>query len=135
MALRLFSAAAVATVIAGCASVRPVTRPDHFISARHPKQLWVTQVDGKQWWLVNPRVEGDQVVGWARCRQEREVTVPLADAQLVEAKQMDHGRTALAAGFALVAGGMFLHYVTRATSASVGRCDPNNPFGNSADCY
>jgi hypothetical protein len=134
MEIRKAIAAMLVGSAIGCASVQPVRHPDQFIPAKRPKQLWVTQADGKEWWLVNPRVNGDEVVGWARGRNEREVSVPLADAQLVQARQIDRGKTALAAGFALVAGGMFLHFVTRATSERInGGCDAAYPF--STDCY
>ena len=134
MEIRKAIAAMLVGSAIGCASVQPVRHPDQFIPAKRPKQLWVTQTDGKEWWLVNPRVNGDEVVGWARGRNEREVSVPLADAQLVQARQIDRGKTALAAGFALVAGGMFLHFVTRATSERInGGCDAAYPF--STDCY
>jgi len=134
MEIRKALAAVLVGSVIGCASIQPVQRPDQCIAAKRPKQLWVTQADGKEWWLVNPRVNGDEVVGWARGRNEREVSVPLAGAQLVQARQIDRGKTALAAGFALVAGGMFFHFVTKATSARInGGCDSAYPY--SADCY
>ena len=134
MDIRKALAAVLVGSVIGCASVQRVQHPDQFIASKRPKQLWVTQSDGKEWWLVNPRVSGGQVVGWARGRMEREVRVPLSEAQIVEARQIDRGKTAVAAGFALVAGGMFLHFATRATSARVnGGCDAAYPY--STDCY
>jgi hypothetical protein len=132
MRRRITTTALLASTLIGCATVRTVDRPDAFIASKHPKELWLTRVDGKELLLVQPRIEGNEVVGWARGRVEEQVRVPLSETEYVAARQLSSTRTALAVGLGVVAGGLFLHAVTRGAGGIPG-C--GNPFPNSpADC-
>jgi hypothetical protein len=118
----------------GCATVQPVRYPAEFIPEKHPKQVWLTREDGKEFLLVNPRVEDEEVVGWARGRREQEVRVPLEETARVRARQTHWTRTALVAGLGLVSGGLFLYSVSRDAHGTVRTCDSNSPTGG-GQCY
>jgi len=126
--------AVLAGSVLGCATVQPVSHPADFIPEKHPKQVWLTREDGKEFLLVNPRLEGDEVVGWARGRREREVRVALEETSRVSARQTHWTRTALVAGLGVLGGGLFLYAVSRDASKPQNLCDSAYPVG-AGQCY
>jgi cytochrome c-type biogenesis protein CcmH/NrfG len=105
MVVRSLTVAALVATTA-CYSIRPVLNAREFIQAKQPQRVWVVNNANESYVLNTPRVEGDNIVG-LRLNSGDEVTIPLGQAQLVEAKQRDKKKT-LVAGLVLgaVVGGV-----------------------------
>lgn len=101
-----------------CYSIRPVLNARDFIPAKRPDRVWVVNNANESYVLTAPRVEGDNIVG-TRLNSNIEVTIPLGQAQLVEARQRDRGKT-LAVGVILgVVGAGTLYLVATAGNGTV----------------
>lgn len=98
MVVRSLTVAALVATTA-CYSIRPVINAREFIQASRPQRVWVVNNANESYVLNSPRVEGDNIVG-LRLNSGDEVTIPLGQAQLVEAKQRDKKKT-LAVGLIL----------------------------------
>lgn len=105
MVVRSLTVAALVATTA-CYSIKPVVNAREFIQASRPQRVWVVNNANESYVLNTPRVEGDNIVG-LRLNSGDEVTIPLGQAQLVEAKQRDKSKT-LVAGLVLgaVVGGV-----------------------------
>ena len=101
-----------------CYSIKPVLNARDFIPAKRPDRVWVVNNANESYVLTAPRVEGDNIVG-TRVNSNIEVTIPLGQAQLVEARQRDKGKT-LAVGVILgVVGAGTLYLVANAGNGTV----------------
>jgi hypothetical protein len=91
----------------GCTVVRPVSQPAQYIPQNNPDVVVVVYKDRSQVPVVQPRMNGDTLVGtWAGLGEP--VVVPMDQVERIEARQKDKKRTTL-----LIAG------VTAATVAGV----------------
>jgi hypothetical protein len=118
MVVRLLTAAALLGT-AACTSVKPVLNAREFIPANRPARVWVVNTQNESYVLTAPRVEGDNIVGMLLNSGE-EMSIPIAKAQVVEARQRDQKKT-LIMGVVLgsvVGGVVFL-------AASSGNSDPD----------
>lgn len=80
---------------AACYTVRPVANIREFIPAKQPARVWVVNQSNESYILTSPRVEGDNIVG-RLLNSSEEMSIPLGQAQLVEAKQKDQKKTLIA---------------------------------------
>ena len=108
-----------------CYSIKPVLNARDFIPANRPARVWVVNNANETYVLSAPRVEGDNIVG-TRVNSNIEVTIPLGQAQLVEARQRDKGKT-LAVGVILGVVGAGTIYLV--ASAGNGNVDPGTYTG------
>lgn len=118
MVVRILTAAALLST-AACTSIRPVLNAREFIPANQPKRLWVVNNQNESYVFTSPRLEGDNIVG-VLLNSNQEMTIPLAKAQIVEARQRDKKKT-LVMGIVMgsvVGGVVFL-------AASAGNSDPD----------
>ena len=107
MVVRSVTAAALLAT-AACSSVKPVANAREFIPAHQPDRVWVVNTKNESYMLNQPRVSGDSIVG--TLNGGRVMKIPLANTQLVEAKQRDKGKTLAVAviGGVVAAGTIFL---------------------------
>src|SRR5688572_4280098 len=94
MVVRILSAAALLGTVA-CSSIQPVTNAREFIPANQPQRVWVVNQQNESYVIMSPRVEGDNIVG-TLMNSDQQMTIPIQNAQLVEAKQRDKKKTLLA---------------------------------------
>ena len=100
MVVRTLTALALLGTVA-CYSVKPVANIREFIPANNPQRVWVVNKSNESYILTAPRVEGEEIVG-RLLNSSEEMRIPVASAQLVEAKQRDKGKT-IAVGVLLAA--------------------------------
>lgn len=91
MLVRSLTALALLGTVA-CYTVRPVANIREFIPAKNPARVWVVNQSNESYVLTGPRLEGDEIVG-RLLNSSEEMRIPVASAQLVEAKQTDKGKT------------------------------------------
>src|SRR5213596_1568045 len=78
--------------ITGCMTPpRPLSSPAEFIPKQRPEEVWINQ-NGKSFVVLDPRIEGDALVGVAE-NGEDAVKYPLASLTQVSARQRDKGKT------------------------------------------
>jgi hypothetical protein len=117
--------------VAACSKMRPLPEPVPYMRAVRPAQIWVTPAGGLESVLLAPTLVGDSVLGWDEMGQQ--TMMPLADLELVRAREFDLTRTALLAtgiaGLAVAAGfAIFGGYAT---------CDNGGPTAgtnNASNC-
>lgn len=98
---------------AACSSVRPVLNAREFIPARQPDRVWVVNTKNESYVLTSPRVIGDNIVGTLQ-GSGMQMSIPLGNTQLVEAKQRDKSKTIVfSAVMGAVAGGV-IFFVAKA---------------------
>lgn len=104
---------------AACSSVQPVANAREFIPAHQPSRVWVVNTKNEAYMLHQPRVSGDSIIG--TLNGGRVMKIPIANAQLVEAKQRDKTKTLVVAvvGGVVVAGTVYL-------MASAGDSEPDD---------
>jgi hypothetical protein len=90
MVVRSITVAALLAT-AACSSVKPVANAREFIPAHQPDRVWVVNTKNEAYMLRQPRVSGDSIIG--TLNGGRVMRIPLANAQLVEAKQRDQKKT------------------------------------------
>jgi hypothetical protein len=121
MVVRVLCAAALLGAVA-CSSIQPVMNAREFIPSNRPQRVWVVNQQNESYVLTFPRVEGDNIVG-TLMNSDQPFSIPIQNAQLVEAKQRDKKKT-LVAGLVLagVAGGV----VFLAANAGNSKPDPQD---------
>ena len=97
---------------AACSSVKPVANAREFIPAHHPDRVWVVNTKNEAHLLRQPRVSGDSIIG--TLNGGRVMRIPLANAQLVEAKQRDQKKTLAVAIIGGVVLGGTIYLMTQA---------------------
>jgi hypothetical protein len=110
---------------AACSSVQPVLNAREFIPAKQPEKVWVVNKSNESYVLTAPRVEGDNIVGTLLNSQE-EMRIPLGQAQLVEARQRDKGKS-LAVG--VILGVVAAGTIYMVAQAGNGNVDPGSYTG------
>ncbi len=114
-------------VTTGCMTVQPVLAPGPFISGKHPGVVYVLDKDSSLLAIVQPRLQGDSVVGLLPGYSEP-VGVALPEVRQVLARQPDHTRsTLLAVGVASVAG-LIAYAVLHAKGSSAVCSNPEPPY-------
>ena len=124
MVVRILSAAALLGTVA-CSSIQPVMNAREFIPAKQPQRVWVVNQQNESYVVTSPRVEGDNIVG-VLLNSDREVTIPIQNAQLVEARQRDKKKTLIAG---LVLGGVVGGTVFLAMNAGNTKGDDQSYMG------
>jgi hypothetical protein len=121
MVVRVLCAAALLGAVA-CSSIQPVMNAREFIPSNRPQRVWVVNQQNESYVLTFPRVEGDNIVG-TLMNSDQPFSIPIQNAQLVEAKQRDKKKT-LVAG--LVLGGVVGGVVFLAAKAGNSKPDPQD---------
>jgi len=89
----------------------------------------VTNADGELMVLSNPKVDGDQVVGlWEGIHEE--VKVPLANARLIEARQVSRSKTAILGGTLALTAGFLTYWTVTGHATPVPCLNPEPGAGN-----
>ncbi|MEO8633997.1 MAG: hypothetical protein ABI587_01860 [Gemmatimonadales bacterium] len=81
----------------------------HYLDARHPTDVQVTDSAGRKAWLHSPRVEGDSLVGVLSRDEPRErLAIPLASIRSLAVPHFSAGRTAGLIGGTVGAAGLIV---------------------------
>src|SRR5688572_13782182 len=103
---RVIAAMLLTTQVVACSKMRTLPEPVTYMKTVRPAQIWVTPAGGLEGVLLAPTLTGDSVFGWDEMGQQ--TVWPLAEIELVRAREFDLKRTALLAtgiaGLAVAAG-------------------------------
>ena len=121
MVVRVLCAAALLGAVA-CSSIQPVMNAREFIPSNRPQRVWVVNQQNESYVLTFPRVEGDNIVG-TLMNSDQSFSIPIQNAQLVEAKQRDKKKTMVAG---LILGGVVGGVVFLAAKAGNSKPDPQD---------
>lgn len=96
--------------------------PESLVSARHPKRVRITRVDGSQVVLVHPAIRMDTISGIVmRDAAWQDTRIPLSEIQRIETRTFSVGRTA-GLGLGLGAGVLLAIILAYAISCGGGAC-------------
>jgi hypothetical protein len=126
-ARRVIAGMLLLTQVAACSKMRTLPEPVPYMNTVRPGIVWVTPQGGLETAILAPQLTGDSIFGWDEMGQQ--TVLPLAEIELVRAREFDMTRTALLAtgilGMAVAAG--FAVFGGHATCTQFGKQDSNCP--------